>query len=70
MIKIIIRWSANGTHKGELMGVSPIGLPVSTMGITINRIAGGKVVDEWSTWDALSMWQQLGMELKPQKDEK
>jgi predicted ester cyclase len=30
------------------------------VGITINRIEGGKVAEEWQIFDALGMMQQLG----------
>ena len=63
--RVIIRWSTTATHKGELMGIPPTGLPVPTTGITIYRIAGGKILEEWSSWDDLGMWQQLGFKLVP-----
>ncbi len=54
------RWTGRGTHKGELMGVAPTGKQVTVTGITISRLRGGKVVEEWTNWDTLGMLQQLG----------
>jgi predicted ester cyclase len=34
-------------------------------GITIERFAGGKIVETWNTYDQLGMMQQLGMVPKP-----
>ncbi len=34
-------------------------------GITIHRIAGGKIVEEWISMDMLGMMQQLGVVPSP-----
>jgi hypothetical protein len=31
-------------------------------GITISRVADGKIVEEWQNWDTLGMKEQLGVE--------
>jgi predicted ester cyclase len=54
------RWTGRGTHRGELMGIAPTGKQVTVTGITISRLKGGKVVEEWTNWDTLGMLQQLG----------
>src|SRR5262245_53489362 len=33
--KIVLRWEARGTHRGEYLGVTATGRPVSYSGITI-----------------------------------
>src|SRR5260370_36402142 len=58
--KVTVRWTARGTHKGELMGIAPTGKQTILTGISIIRIAGGKVAEHWGTWDKLRMRQQLG----------
>jgi steroid delta-isomerase-like uncharacterized protein len=58
--KVVTRWTARGTHKGELMGVPPSGKRVEVAGITIGRIEGGKVAEEWDSYDALGLMQQIG----------
>jgi steroid delta-isomerase-like uncharacterized protein len=54
------RWTGRGTHQGELMGIPPTGRQVTVTGITLSRVVGGKVVEEWTNWDTLGMLQQLG----------
>jgi serine phosphatase RsbU (regulator of sigma subunit)/predicted ester cyclase len=49
--RVVYRWSASGTHLGELMGISPTGLHLTTTGITIHRIVGGKCVEGWASVD-------------------
>jgi steroid delta-isomerase-like uncharacterized protein len=58
--KVATRWSARGTHEGELMGVAPTGNRVEITGITISRIEGGKIAEDWINYDALGMLQQVG----------
>ena len=43
--RVAYRWSASGTHLGEWMGVPPTSLHLTTTGITIHRIVGGKCVE-------------------------
>jgi steroid delta-isomerase-like uncharacterized protein len=58
--KVVTRWTARGTHRGELLGVPPSGNRVEVTGVTISRIEGGKIVEEWDNYDALGMMQQIG----------
>lgn len=58
--KVVTRWTARGTHQGELMGIPPSGNRVEVTGINIDRIEGGKVVESWSNYDTLGMMQQIG----------
>jgi steroid delta-isomerase-like uncharacterized protein len=58
--KVVTRWSAAGTHQGELMGVPPSGNRVEISGISINRVSGGKIQETWSNYDALGIMQQIG----------
>jgi steroid delta-isomerase-like uncharacterized protein len=57
---VATRWSGRGTHEGELMGISPTGKQVTVSGLTISRLEGGKIVEEFQNWDTLGMMQQLG----------
>lgn len=57
---VATRWSARGTHQGELMGMTPTGKQATVTGITIDRIVDGRIVESWTNWDTLGMLQQLG----------
>jgi predicted ester cyclase len=48
---VAFRWSARGTHLGTWLGIPPTGNHVTGTGITIFRIAGGKVVQSWTSID-------------------
>ena len=58
--KVVTRWSFTGIHRGNLMGIAPTGKQVTTSGVMIDRIVGGKIAEEWEEYDALGMMQQLG----------
>jgi steroid delta-isomerase-like uncharacterized protein len=57
---VATRWSGRGTHEGELMGIEPTGKQVTVSGLTISRLEGGKIVEEFQNWDTFGMMQQLG----------
>jgi steroid delta-isomerase-like uncharacterized protein len=63
--KVAYRWTFRGTHRGELMGISPTGEQVEITGITINRLSGGKIEEQWNLFDQLGMLQQLGVAPAP-----
>lgn len=58
--KVAVRWTWRLTHTGEFMGIAPTGKQVTITGISILRIVGGKIVEEWGEMDTLGMLQQLG----------
>jgi steroid delta-isomerase-like uncharacterized protein len=58
--KVVQRWTMTGTHKGEFMGIAPTGKKFTTTGISIVRIANGKIVEAWNASDQLDLMQQLG----------
>ena len=58
---VVNRWTGRGINTGELMGMPPTGKQVTVTGITIARIEGGKLQEDWTSWDTLGMLQQLGV---------
>jgi len=59
--KVVTRWKAWGTNSGAFGAIAPTGLWATTDGITIDRIADGKIAESWVTWNALGFFQQLGL---------
>lgn len=49
------------TQTGQLMDVPPTGKRVTVPVFVTDRIAGGKVAETWSEWDAQDMLRQLGV---------
>jgi steroid delta-isomerase-like uncharacterized protein len=56
---VFTRWSAVGTHQGEIMGIPPTGRRVTMDGHEVTRIRDGKVVEYWINWDAAGFVRQL-----------
>ena len=64
--KVVSRYTVRGTHQGEVEEFGPpTGRPIEIEGITIHRIEGGKIVEEWERYDNLSVMQQLGLVPEP-----
>jgi predicted ester cyclase len=60
--KVVERWTMRGTHTGgEFLGVAPSGKSFTMTGISIYRIANGKIVEHWANQDDLGLQQQLGV---------
>lgn len=57
--RVVTRWTANGTHQGQFEGLPPTGRQACVTGVTISRIAAGKYVEGWTSWDALGLIEQL-----------
>jgi len=57
--KVMVRWSAVATHTGDHLGIPATNRPVRVTGITVVRVAKGKVVQAWDNWDQLALMQQL-----------
>jgi steroid delta-isomerase-like uncharacterized protein len=64
--KVATRWTATGTHQGEVMGIAPTGNRSTVTGIVIDRIEDGKIVESWNSWDTLGMLQQIGAIPEPE----
>lgn len=63
--KVVTRFTSRGTHGGEFMGIAPTGKPITVGGISIVRVAGGTVTEEWDQLDMFGGLQQLGAMLAP-----
>ena len=57
---VATRWEGRGRHTGEIMGIPPTGKDVVVEGITVSRLEGGRIVEEWTNWNTLGMLQQIG----------
>ncbi len=58
--RAVVRFRETGTHDGAFMGIAPTGRRVSNYGIAIYRARDGRLVEEWSVSDQLSLLRQLG----------
>jgi len=57
--KVVVRWSASGTHKGDELGVAASGRKASFRGMSWIRFENGKVVEGWDSWNMGRLLQEL-----------
>lgn len=67
--KVTTRWTATGTHDGDLWGIPPTGNRVRVAGMEISRISGGKVAETWDSYDVMGLMQQIGAIPSPEQPE-
>jgi steroid delta-isomerase-like uncharacterized protein len=58
---IVTRWTAHGTHNGEFAGIPPTGKTATVVGMGVDRVENGKIVESWGLFDQFGMLQQLGV---------
>jgi len=58
--KVAKRWVMRGTHTGEFNGIPATGKSVTMPGITVYRLAGGKVKETYWNYDVFGLLVQLG----------
>jgi len=59
--KVSARCSVRGKHEGDFRGLAATQAPVHFTGMTIVRIADGKIVEAWNNFDFTAMNRQLGL---------
>ena len=58
---VAVHWTAWGTNTQPGMGLPATGKKIRVSGITIFRFKAGKISEEWSAWDMLSVLKQAGL---------
>ncbi len=58
--RVATRFLLRGTHGGPFLGVAPTGRPVAVSGVSIDRLAGGRLIESWLSLDALGLLRQVG----------
>jgi len=62
---VAVYWNVSGTNTQAGMGFPATGKKIKIDGMTIFRFKAGKISEEWSVWDMLSVMRQAGL-LPPQ----
>jgi steroid delta-isomerase-like uncharacterized protein len=58
---VAVHWTAWGTNTQPGMGLPATGKKIKVSGITIFRFEAGKISEEWSAWNMLSVLRQAGL---------
>lgn len=59
--RVAYRWESTGTHLGPYLGAPATGRTVTARGITISRLVDGLVVEDWASWNEVSVLHSLGI---------
>ena len=62
---VAVRWTATGTHSGDLAGIAATGTAVRWAGTDIYRLADGRIAEWWRNDDTVWLLHQLGRDLVP-----
>jgi steroid delta-isomerase-like uncharacterized protein len=66
---VVARWRMTGTHEGDLAGptmsVPPSGRRIDLWGMSLCRIEGGMVAENWERFDMMEFLGQLGVIRSP-----
>ena len=54
-------WGAQATQQGPLLGYAPTGRQVRFTGISLDLVRDGQIAESRISWDALGLFQQLGI---------
>jgi predicted ester cyclase len=57
---VVVRRTMRGTHRGEFAGVAATGNAVTFSGIWLAHLDGGKLQEQWVSFDALGLLRQIG----------
>jgi predicted ester cyclase len=58
---ISFQWEMKGTNSGPYLGRPATGNPIWIVGMNMERLENGKIVEHWSYPDKLSLMEQLGV---------
>jgi len=59
--KVAARCSVRAKHEGDFLGKEATQSPVEFTGMTIVRIANGKIVEAWNNFDFMRLHKQVGL---------
>jgi predicted ester cyclase len=63
---VVTRWTAQGAHHSELADIPETGRAVMVVGMRVDRVENGKIVESRGLFDPFGMLQQLGVIPAPQ----
>lgn len=60
---VAVRYKFTGTQQGPILGIAPTGNFATMTGLSLFRIADGRIQESWTHWDVLGMLRNLGVTL-------
>jgi steroid delta-isomerase-like uncharacterized protein len=63
--RVVLSWSVRATYGGTEFPEA-VGRTMKMKGTSIYRVAGGRIAEEWASWDHLGVNEQLGIRVAPE----
>jgi predicted ester cyclase len=57
--RVAARFTARGTQTGQYKDYQPTGKHIEYTGVTLARIANGKIIDHYTWWDRMGLIEQI-----------
>ena len=57
---VVARWTMRGTHRGPFNGAAPTGRTFASDGLSLHRITGDRIAEDWEYGDDVGVLQSLG----------
>jgi len=58
---VVSHFVSSGTFTGEMNGLQPAGQKVTRPEIAVHRVVNGKIVEQWTVSDQLTLMKQMGL---------
>ena len=61
--KVATRWTARTRNTGDLLPLAAAGNEIVITGISIHKVAAGRLAESWDNWDAMTAFQAMGQDV-------
>jgi len=61
--KVATRWTARLQDNQEGTAGDPVGEQLVVTGMSIHKMANGRLVESWDNWDAMTVFQSMGQDV-------
>lgn len=58
---VVLHWSTTGKHVGTYGEIAATGKDITMAGMDLLTLKDGKIVECWSMWDGLAVFDQMGV---------
>jgi steroid delta-isomerase-like uncharacterized protein len=58
--RVAIRWTGEGTHRGDYLGVPPTGKPIRIDGIDVMHLHDDMITEVWISYDNYAVLKTMG----------
>jgi hypothetical protein len=58
---LVVHWTARRAHPSQFTGIATAGSQETITGMTLARLAGGKILESWTNWDTAGVLSRLGV---------